>query len=187
MKSCILAVAVGKAALVINSIPGLSFRPPGHPYCHPHLLYERDGVQLNLLVMPLRQNVALPWQSASTSGKWDLFMLVADPGSVGTEAVDNDGGWRWITRAFRKLRRVSASHPTYLRGPWSIAQLVEAYPDKVATLLKGVVDEQGELQPGTEWSFPLLAGSSHDGAVGWDYRPTQEEIDDDTDGNAPEP
>jgi len=184
MKSCILAVADGKAQQVLDQL-GLQYVPPGHPdwpqWSLPHLLYERAGVAINCIVRRLAGNVTLPWTSASTSGLWDVFLLVADPGSLGPGAVADDADGQWITRAYRRLRRAADAHPTYLRGPWTPQHLWELYPVKARALLNRYTDEDGNEQVGDEPTFPLLAGARHDAALAWDYRPTQDEIDGDTD------
>lgn len=183
--TAILAVADGKAAQVINNIPGLEYvSPDGQRFQHPRLNYERAGVVIELIVQRVANNVTLPWTSAATSGKWDVYLLTADPGACGREAVKDDGGWRWLTRAFRRLRQLSADHPTYMRGPWSLAHLLEAYPAKAAELLKTeVLDAEGNPTGELAWSFPLLAGDTPAGLLAVDYRPTQEDIDGDIDAD----
>lgn len=175
MKSIVLAVADGKAQQVIDAIPGLELLPVEPPFCQRRLTYDRNGMVINLLVQPLRQNVTLPWTSAGTSGDWDIFQLTADPGSVdvGGEMVRDDADGQWVRRAYRKLRRLSDANPTFLRGPWTFAKLRANWPDKAAQLLDGDEDNPSQVV--------VLAGSTKTAADAWEYDPTQQEIDEDTD------
>lgn len=177
MKTIVLAIADGKAQQVINAIPGLALLPIEHPYCQRRLTYQRNGKLIVLLVNPLRLNVSLPWQSAGNSGDWDIVQLTGDPGSVGDDATEDDSGGQWVRRAYRKLRRLSDANPTYLRGPWTMQQLRDQYPAKAAELLDG--DEESPSP------VCLLAGSTREAAEVWEYSPTQQEIDNDTDWTPP--
>lgn len=182
--SAIIAIADGKAAQILNTIPGLSYIPEGHPHGPPRLRYERAGKQIEVMLMQAEgwNNVTLPWTSAGTSGKWDIYLLVAEPGSIGRPAVDDDAGYLWLTRAFRKLEALAAANPTYLRGPWSLAKLIEAYPAKAQELLQEpVLDAEGEPTGQFVWRFPTLAGDTFEGFLAVDYRPSQADIDGDVD------
>lgn len=179
--TCILAVADGKAKQVIDSL-NLELVLPIHPFVNKRIRYERNRITIECIVFNLAQNISLPWQSAGASGDWDIFLLVADPGALGSAAVADDGGYRWLTRIFRKLRQLSDIHPTYLRGPWSLQQLIDNYPAKAEQLFKTDVLDENEQPTGERvWNIPMLAGDSITSLLAIDYRPSQQEIDEDID------
>jgi hypothetical protein len=172
MKSIVLAVAEGRAQQVIDAIPGLELLPVEPPYCQRRLTYQRGEMLIVLLVNTLPQGITLPWSSSAPSGDWDLYQLTADPGSVdiGGAMTADDADGQWVRRAYRKLRRLSDANPGNLRGPWTLKQLRDDYPVKAAEIL----DDE-------ERTVCMLASSTREQAEAWEYSPTQQEIDEDTD------
>ena len=176
MKSIILAIATGKLEHVIKDISGLSWRKPSHPYIHPRLVVQRKGKRMEFIAQRLAASLH-QW-----SGEWDMWQLTPDPGSIGNDAVADDAGSMWATRAYRWLHRAVAKHPALLHGPWSPRVMIDKSPSLADAVLKTEeTDIDGNPTGKRRWAVPLLAGARQDDVLAWDYDPSDKEIADDTD------
>jgi hypothetical protein len=173
------ATAANQGKTIIDSLPSTSYHNGGKADPHPErgqrLVYRRGASAYDILLLDVAKDADLAIESAAPSGLWDLWIMVAD-----SQAVPR-ANHRWLARAWRYLLRESVQHPGYFRGPYSIAHVDATWPQLSALWLKGYVDEEGVRQPGDTWSFPHLVGDSYEDIVGWgDYRPTEAEIEEDT-------
>lgn len=177
-----LATARGMAKDVIAALPNVTYRSgrrandPGWQRGR-RLVYARDGNRYVIRILTIGRNVEIPQQSAAPNGNWDLWMLVADNRRAA------NGQHRWLARTWRQLRRHGV--PNQVRGPFSALFVQDNWPAVSAKWLAGHWDDAGNRIPGSEWTFPLLAGDTHADVIGWDYRPTNTEISNDVDWTPP--
>jgi len=149
--SFVLAVAAGQGPTVLQAVDALGLVPALDP---PNLTW--NGTPVALLILK-QSDVTLPWSSASPGGLWDVYLLISVlPASQGRAAQ-------------RKLRRASLTQPTYIRGPWSVQQVIEDYPSQAASLFPG------------GFIGHCIEGDDLETNAQTDYRPTDQDALDDID------
>lgn len=159
----LVAIAEGRGQAVLSALPSVTYHSGDDPADEDRargrrLVYSRGGEDYVVLLQRLNtEGVDLGVASAAPSGDWDVWCLVADSRDI------DEGRWRWVAAALRWLR--GHGDPDYLRGPWAIPHAVELRPE-----LAPLIDR-----------IATLAGDDRARVLAVDYRPTQQEIDEDTD------
>jgi len=188
----LIGIAAGEEQTVLSNLPGVEYKN-GSDGKGERLEYTREGRiettktiineqeeeeeitvvytyperKYALLIWKLATNIDVGPESNGADGNWDFWLLAADSKNNPT------GHWKWLTRAQRYLHRRSSEMPGWVFGPYSLAYCMETWPTQTEALLK----------TDGAWSFPIIAGDNHPSIVAVDYRPTSQEIDEDTDAD----
>jgi hypothetical protein len=156
------ATANGMGASIVDAIPNCAYIPAGQDGRLRRLVFTRDDLEIHVLLFSVTRDYDLGPASAAPSGKWDIWVMVADD-------MGHPQGKKWLARALRHLRKHGEADEVF--GPFSFAELLDRWPDRAAALL---------MKDG-EWSFPHLMGDRLGECAKVDYRPTADDIQNDID------
>jgi len=177
MISCIVAVAQGKEKLAFEASNTFALREPdGVQFVHKHLIaIHESGIKLDLIATLIVSGVDIGTQSEASGGLWDLYLLLPD-------SLDQTV----LPKAFRRLLRIQPRQPKLLRGPWSPKEFSKKFASLGNSHLKGQEVDVNGNPTGPKAGAPLriphcLAGSDPVAIATVDYRPTAQEVTDDTD------
>ncbi len=113
----VIAYAAGSGPEIINSIPNVSYIPPGMRWKMPRLSYAKNGNIYEFLIRKIK-TVSIGPQSNGNGGKWTVVLLT--PLSM---------NWEVGPIAHRKLKRfIDNAEAGWLLGPISIKQMSEQFP-----------------------------------------------------------
>lgn len=197
----ILAMAKGMGKTIVDSISQLEYWVAAQnnaPSFQNELRWNfPDGSVLRVYLMRIAQNINLAQNSTGTDGLWSVYLLIpkvlvdengipSQPFNIGTRI------YRRLKRMVKSAANTDASGNRYLLGPWSpqeIAELRPAFADKyLKEQIPATFDGDGNVlttkpKPGALLSTPIIiSGESAEKLASIDYRPTDQEVDDDIEG-----
>ena len=200
--SCVLLAAKGQGATIINAIPQLEFWNTKANDC-PSFQNELrwtfpNGSRLRMYLIRLAGGISLPQLSTAADNTWTAYLLMpkvyedengipSRPFNVGTRV------FRYLKRITKSAANTNAQGEQYLLGPWSPKHIAEIRPafanqylkEQVATAWDGDgVPTAWGPKPGAPISLPIVvAGEDPVAQAVPDYRPTDQEVDDDTEAD----